>query len=140
MYVLGLCRSLQRTLLWGWEFFLLPPQPPRVFSIRGLRLYFPVLEPWVVPPRLSARKCKTTQSSRHCLAGSASRCLSLLLLVVWMSICLTPWLSDFHTVRFSDCSGFLSLHLLSFFWLCEEEQHLPTPPSWLEVLRENSPS
>ena len=26
---------------------LLPPQPPWVFSIRGLRLYFPVLEPWV---------------------------------------------------------------------------------------------
>ena len=25
---------------------LLPPQPPWVFSIRGLRLYFPVLEPW----------------------------------------------------------------------------------------------
>ena len=24
------------------------PQPPRAFSIRGLRLYFPVLEPWVV--------------------------------------------------------------------------------------------
>ena len=23
------------------------PQPPRVFSIRGLRLYFPELEPWV---------------------------------------------------------------------------------------------
>ena len=26
---------------------LLPPQPPWVFSIRGLRLYFPELEPWV---------------------------------------------------------------------------------------------
>ena len=24
------------------------PNPPRVFLIRGLRLYFPVLEPWVV--------------------------------------------------------------------------------------------
>ena len=39
--------SLQRPLLCGWEFPLLPPQPPRVFSIRGLRLYFPTLEPWV---------------------------------------------------------------------------------------------
>ena len=27
--------------------FLLSPQPPQVFSIRGLRLYFPALEPWV---------------------------------------------------------------------------------------------
>ena len=26
----------------------MPPQPPRVFSISGLRLYFPALEPWVV--------------------------------------------------------------------------------------------
>ena len=36
---------------------------------------------------------------------------------------LTPWLSDFHTVRFSGCSGcFLFLNLLSFFWLYEEAQ------------------
>ena len=41
VYVLGPCGSLQRTLLRGWGFLLLPPQPPRVFSIRGLRLYFP---------------------------------------------------------------------------------------------------
>ena len=27
--------------------FLLPPQPPGALSIRGLRLYFPALEPWV---------------------------------------------------------------------------------------------
>ena len=47
VYVLGPCGSLQRTLLGGWEFLPLPPQPPRVFSIRGLRLYFPALEPWV---------------------------------------------------------------------------------------------
>ena len=25
----------------------MPPQPPQVFSLRGLRLYFAVLEPWV---------------------------------------------------------------------------------------------
>ena len=40
MHTLGPCRSLQRPLLGGWEFLLLPPQPPRGFSIRGLRLYF----------------------------------------------------------------------------------------------------
>ena len=47
VHSLGPCGSLQQPPLWGWEFLLLPPQPPRVFSIRGLRLYFPALEPWV---------------------------------------------------------------------------------------------
>ena len=46
-HTLGPCGSLQRPVLWGWEFLLLLPQPPRAFSIRGLRLYFPELEPWV---------------------------------------------------------------------------------------------
>ena len=48
VHALGPCGSLQRPLPWGWESLLLPPQPPRAFSIRGLRLYFPKLEPWVV--------------------------------------------------------------------------------------------
>ena len=43
----GPCGSLQRPLLRGWESLFLTPQPPRAFSIRGLRLYFPALEPWV---------------------------------------------------------------------------------------------
>ena len=47
MHTLGPCGSLQQTLLGGWEFLLLPPQSLQVFSIRGLRLYFPTLEPWV---------------------------------------------------------------------------------------------
>ena len=47
VHTLGPCGSLQRPLLCGWESLLLPPQPPRAFSIRGLRLYFPELEPWV---------------------------------------------------------------------------------------------
>ena len=47
VHALGPCGSLQRPLLRGWEFLLLPPQPLRVFSIRGLRLYFLALEPWV---------------------------------------------------------------------------------------------
>ena len=49
VYVLGPCGSLQWTLLSGWEFLLLQPQPPQVFSISGLRLYFPTLGPWVAP-------------------------------------------------------------------------------------------
>ena len=40
--------SLQWTLLRGWKFLLLLHQPPQVFSIRGLMLYFPALEPAVV--------------------------------------------------------------------------------------------
>ena len=47
VHALGPCGSLQPPLLWGWEFLLLLPQPPQVFSIRGLRLYFHALEPWV---------------------------------------------------------------------------------------------
>ena len=41
----GPCGSLQRPLLRGWESLLLLSQPPRVFSIRGLRLYFPSWSP-----------------------------------------------------------------------------------------------
>ena len=47
VHAVGPCGSLQQPLLGGWESLLLPPQPPRGFSIRGLRLYFPELEPWV---------------------------------------------------------------------------------------------
>ena len=32
-------------------------QPPRAFSIRGLRLYFPTLEPWFVPSALLPVVC-----------------------------------------------------------------------------------
>ena len=66
VYVLGPCGSLQQTLLWGWESLLLPPQPSQVFSIRGLRLYFPELEPWVAP--------SVTQSTSCCLAGQLQLC------------------------------------------------------------------
>ena len=38
-HTLGPCGSLQRPLLWGWESLLLPPQPPRVFSIRFEALF-----------------------------------------------------------------------------------------------------
>ena len=48
VYILGPCGSLQQTLLWVWECLLPMPQHPPVFSIRGLRVYFPMQEPWVV--------------------------------------------------------------------------------------------
>ena len=36
VHTLGPCGSLQRPLPRGWESLLLPPQPPRALSIRGL--------------------------------------------------------------------------------------------------------
>ena len=62
VHALAPCGSLQRP---RWESLLLLPQPPRALSIRGLRLYFPALEPWVtqsallpaVRPGLSVREC-----------------------------------------------------------------------------------
>ena len=41
VYILGSCGSLQQTLLGGWEFLLLLPQPLQVFSIRGFEALLP---------------------------------------------------------------------------------------------------
>ena len=111
VYVLGPCGPLQRTLLWGWEFLLLPPQPPKVFSISVLRLYFPELELWVARSVtgccLAGQPCPPRSTLCH-LAGSAScglalhplpGCPSPPLLPVWMNVSsLTSWLLDFHIV------------------------------------------
>ena len=138
VYVLGPCESLKQTLLWGWEFLPLP-QPPQVFSVGGF-----ISPRWnsglhglshssAVPLGLSAYGCGTTQSVSCCLAHPVLQlppchlcCPSPPLLMVWMNVSfLTPWLSDFHTVRFSGSSGyflFLNLLLSSFFWLCKEAE------------------
>ena len=92
-----------------------------------------------VPPGLSMRECGAAgsascrtacpfRSTIHHLTGSAScrlalsplrpGCPSPPLLLVWMNVSsVSPWLSDFHAVRFSVSSGcFLFLNLLlSFF-------------------------
>ena len=110
VYVLGPCVSLQQTLL-------LAPQPPQFFSIRGLRLYFPALEPWValsvLLPSCSSRFICTQMWDRlvyqlpSCHESSLPGCLSPALLLAWMNVSSsTPWLSDFHTVRFSVSSVF----------------------------------
>ena len=39
VYILGVCVSLQWTLLWGWEFLPLL-QPPQVFIARGFEAFF----------------------------------------------------------------------------------------------------
>ena len=125
--------------------------PTGVFNQRFEAL-FPELEPWFgqsvstpptpdVPPGLSIRKCGAMGSAsghtacpirstmRH-LSGSSGvvtsplcpSCPSSALLLVWMNVSSSPWLSDFREVLFSVSSGcfFVFKLLLSFFWLCEE--------------------
>ena len=96
MYLLGPCGSFQQTLLWGWE-FLLPPQPPQIFTVRGFEALFPragalglhsLFHPPFVPPGFM-NECGTTRfascspqascnlacppcSTIHHLSGSAS--------------------------------------------------------------------
>ena len=106
--------------------------PQRFFQSEILRLYIPTLELWVVRsvrspvvlPSLSACKWGTMQSPSCRLAESPLQpdCPPPPLLLVWMNVSsLSPWLLDFHTVRFFGTYGcFLFLNLLSSFWLCEE--------------------
>ena len=113
VHALGPCGSLQRPLLCGWESLLLLPQPPRAFSIRGLRLYFPELEPWVawsaslptvcrvylcanvgprglLLPRWSHTPPVSVAPQPH--ESSPPRCPSPPLLPVWMNVYfLFPW-------------------------------------------------
>ena len=112
-----------------------PPaaQPPQVFSVRGLRLYFPVLDPGlcslscalVVPPGLSTCKWGTSLSASCCLAMSPiclvpvstpptglDECFFFNSLVVGL---------PYHLIFCWFWLFFLNL-LLSFFWLCEEAQ------------------
>ena len=109
--------------------------PHRFLQPEVMRLSFPALEPWVawsvsLPScsHLSACECVTAWSpSRRLAVCPLPGCLSPPLLLVWMDVSsLTPWLLDFHTVRFysiSDCFLFLTL-LLSFFWLCKEGKYI----------------
>ena len=131
-YILGPCGCLQWTLLWGWEFLPLPPQPPQVFSISCLRLFFPKLELWVAwsvsLPSSSSRFICTRMWDRPvhnllpcwvhqpqlCLLQSSSCHLSESPLQsaahfrpsYRMNVSsLTPSLLDFHIVQFSVRSG-----------------------------------
>ena len=47
VHTLGPSLGLSNDLSCEAGSLLLPPQPPGELSIRGLRLYFPELEPWV---------------------------------------------------------------------------------------------
>ena len=131
VYVLGPCGSLQRALLWGWEFLPLLSQPPQVFSVRGLRLYFPELELWVA-------ECVTRSTSHHFATSPLHPAAqSPPLLLVWINVSsLTPWLSDFHTVQFSGSSGccfVFKFVVVLLLFVRGGTVHLPTPLSWVEV-------
>ena len=71
-----------------------------------------------------------------CHESSLSGCLSPPLLPIWMNVSsLTPWLSDFHTVRFF-CQFWLFLvfkfAVVFLLFVRGGTVCLPTPPSWLD--------
>ena len=112
VHTLGPCGSLQWPLLWGWEFLLLPPQSPRVFSIKVWGFISPHWSPGLLGllhsptfrPGLSVRQCRATGSasvqtaclvrptlrqSLSCLGNESPLhpgCRSLPLLSVWMNV------------------------------------------------------
>ena len=158
VHTLGPCGSLQRTLLWGWEFLPLLPQPPRVFSIRGLRLYFPTLEPWVARSTSFLLVCLCTNVGLQGLLAVALPSLFHNPPPHW--VCQSPSCCKSSPPRLSisapptgldECFFFISLvvglpcsSIFCQFWVffvvvlllvvrggavC-----LPTPPSWPEAL------
>ena len=145
MHALGPYGSLQGTLLWGWEFLLLPPQPPWVLSIRGLRLYFPIWSPRLrgllrSPPFVLVYLCTSVGPQGLLVVrlpalfvphsgslglpwphqSSPSRCPSLSLLPVWMYVSfLSTW-----------CWTSLPFDFLSVLVVRGGAVCLPVPPSW----------
>ena len=121
---------------------MLLPQPPQVFSVSGLRLTSRCWNSGLCglspcpPAAVSLASCSfahpTPQSATllhnpppwwvcqplPCCESSPPGCSSPPLLVIWMNVSsLSPWLSDFHTVRFvvsSGCFLFLNCYCPSF--------------------------
>ena len=131
-----------------------------MFSIRGLRLYFPELEPWVawsvslpchsfrfIYARMwgaASASCPTACPVRPTIChpfGSSSiagsplcpACPSLTLLLVWMmASSLSPWLSDLPAVGFSVSSGcFLFLNCCCLSFGCARRRSVSTYASIL---------
>ena len=151
VHALGPHGSLQQTLLWGWKFLLLLPQPPQVLSIRGLRLYFPpagalgcvichlvhsLLPRWpaaALPIQLHNAPPHWVPQLLPFWVSSPPGCPHLPLLPVWMNVSsLTSWSLDFHTVRFSVGSGcFLFLNCCCPSFGCTRRHSVSTYASIL---------
>ena len=88
-----------------------------------------------VPPCPSTRECGVAEPASHHLTASplypAARPPRFL--PVWVSVSsLSPWLSDFHTVRFSVSSGcFLFLNCCCSSFGCERRRSVSTYTSIL---------
>ena len=135
VYILGPCGSLQWTLLWGLEILPLL-QSPQIFITRDFDALFPhagtlacgvCLAPQLFLPGCLHVNVGLPGPPAAALLLVLSTCLPLPLPPVWMNVSpLTPWLSDFHTVRFSSSSCyilFLNL-LLPFYWLWKGRQSI----------------
>ena len=137
VHALGPCGSLQQPLLWGWESLLLLPQPPWVFSIRGLRLYFPALEPWVVRsaslpticPGLSVCECGATGSASggtacpiHPHSTSLGPATATWVLSAPVPVSTPPTGLDECLFCISLVLDPLAVSIFCQFWLCEEAQ------------------
>ena len=99
VYVLGPWESLQWTLLWGWEFLLLP-QPQQIFF--SWRFWGCISLCWspglcglscspVVPSSLFTGKCGTAHSASHLFACSGPPAFTLpWVLFTWLPISALP--------------------------------------------------
>ena len=131
-YILGLCGPFKWTLLRDWK-FLPPPQPPLVLiSEVNEALFFWHQNPGLhnlawgwngLLPRCSSSCLSTTcECGAACSARCCHYCFTAAstlhplhpgtppppLIPIWMNMSsFNLWLSDFHTVRFSDSSSFI---------------------------------
>ena len=95
--------------VWSWAGIVSSQDIPHDFYLPLTTVELPV--PILLPPCLSAP---------HYVSLPLCPCsTSLPLLPVWMNVAsLNPWLLDFHTVLFSDCSGCYLLGNLVVICFC----------------------
>ena len=150
VYILGPCVSPRNSPVRLGVSLAAASTPTGVFS-QWFEAYFPMLELWVALSVTRSTSCCLSSQLKLCpphstirhLAGSASCHLAVSplcpgypsppLLLVWMNVSsLSPWLSDFHTVRFvvsSGCFLFLNCYCPSF--CCARRHSLSTYTSIL---------
>ena len=139
------CGSLQRTLLWGWEFLLLPPQPPQGFQSEALKLYFPCTGTLGCAVSLSLPSCFSQFISAQmwdCLVFQLPPCressLSLLPVSSPPSGLDECFFFNFSVVKLQYSSIFWQFWLFFVFKLFVVlllvvwggKVYLPMPPSW----------